>query len=246
MKNNVVYNVLKPAWGSYRTVKMKDLEAGVMTFDFENESDRDRVLDMSPWAIHRHCLNLKLCHPNKCISEVDFGKLQMWLQVHDLSLDMLNTVNAKQVANSIGKCLEMGNEKEMQQRGYIRIKIEVGVDAKLSAGFWWTNKRGKERWTSIKYERLSNFCYECGMLGHTSQACNLDIVPFELNNKLSMYELWLSCARQRKQTGWNQIRGGNKIISQNRDLNRNTWKDMMGEGGAELSDTVGMDRNLKV
>lgn len=46
-----------------------------MAFDFENERDRDRVLDMSPWAIHDHCLNLKLCTTNQCTSEVDFRKI---------------------------------------------------------------------------------------------------------------------------------------------------------------------------
>lgn len=73
-----------------------------MAFDFDREADRDRVLDMSPWAIHGNCLNLKICKVNQNACEVDFGIIQMWVQVHGLSLDMLNSENASQIANSIG------------------------------------------------------------------------------------------------------------------------------------------------
>lgn len=154
VKNNAVYNVLKAAWANYETVKMTDLEEGVMTFDFENEKDKDRVLDMSPWTIHMHCLNLKVRQINRCVSEVEFDKMQIWVQVHGFSLDMLNNKNASQLANTIGKCLEMGKETKMQKCGYIRIKSEVGVEKPLTAGFSWTNAKGEEKWDTIKYETL--------------------------------------------------------------------------------------------
>lgn len=77
MKNSAVYNVLKAAREAYGSVKMTDLEVGVIAFDFQSETYRDWVLDMSPWAIHGHCLNLKVCPPNQRTSEIEFGMLQM-------------------------------------------------------------------------------------------------------------------------------------------------------------------------
>lgn len=79
VKNSAVYVVLKATWTSYGSVKMTDLEDGVMTFDFQNESDRNRVLDMSPWAIHGHCLNLKASSPSQCTSEINFGLMSFWV-----------------------------------------------------------------------------------------------------------------------------------------------------------------------
>lgn len=167
-----------------------------MTFKFKNETDRDRVLDMSPWAIHGHCLNLKVCQTNQYICAVNFGKMQIWVQVHGLGLDMLNNENA----NSIGKCLELENETEMQKCGYIMMKTEVGVDEPLTARFWWKNVKGIKRWATIKYERFSDFCYGCGSLRHTLQACNSKIVLSEVSNRLPIYGSWLTCARQMKQS----------------------------------------------
>lgn len=91
---------------------------------------------MSSWAIHRHYLNLKVCEINQCVKDVDFTTMQIWVEVHGVSLDMLNNENANQVANSLGKCLEVEKETEMQTRGYIKIKSEVGVEDPLLAGFW--------------------------------------------------------------------------------------------------------------
>lgn len=179
--------MLKAAWGSYGSVKMAELVEGTMVFDFESDADRDRVLDMSPWAVHDHCINLKLLLPNQSLDEVDFSTFQMWGQVHGLSGVMLNIENTKQIAESVGKGLSFENERDMQMRGYIRFKAELSVKDSASPGFWWANDQGEEKWVSLKYERLSDLCYGCGRLGHTSQVCNLDVTPSEVNNKLPMY-----------------------------------------------------------
>lgn len=127
----------------FGTVKMTELEDGIMTFDFESESDRERVLDMSPWAIHDHCLNLKMCPSNRSIGEVEFDKIQMWVQVHGLSAELMNSDNARQIASKVGICLDVDSEKEMHSRGYIRIKAELRVNSPVCPGFWWVNDRGR-------------------------------------------------------------------------------------------------------
>lgn len=103
VKNNAVFSMLKAAWAGYATVRMTDLSEGVMAFDFANAGDHDRVLDMSPWAIHGHCLNLQVCEVNQHHSDVNFEELQVWVQIHGLSLDMLTKDNDVCVAGSLGK-----------------------------------------------------------------------------------------------------------------------------------------------
>lgn len=154
---------------------------------------------MSLWAVHDHCLNLKVCQQNQCATEVDFRLIQMWVQVHGLNLEMLNSDNAVQVANIIGKCLGINSEKDMQKKGYIMMKTEVVVDIPMRVGFWSTNDRGVERWAQIKYERLSTLCYGCGSLGHTTQACNREITLSKVKPSMPMYEPWMTCDKQRNQ-----------------------------------------------
>lgn len=231
VKNNAVFLVLRAAWASYGAVKMTSLAEGVMAFEFANVQDRDRILDMSPWAVHDHCLNLQVCEVNQSIDKVDFGELQVWVQIHGLSLDMMTRENAECIASSIGRCLQMDSDKEMQCSGYIRMKCVVRVSEPLLAGFWWTNVKGVEKWASVKFERLSDYCFGCGCLGHSSQVCNKEIVCSEVDNSLPMYGPWLSCARQRRSSGWSQIGGGSRTLNQGRDPPKKTWSEMMKQGG---------------
>lgn len=47
----------------------------------------------------------------------------------------------------------------------------VDTEKPLMAEFWWHNSQGNETWANIKHERLSDFCYGCERLGHTTQSC---------------------------------------------------------------------------
>lgn len=59
------------------------------------------------------------------------------------------------------------------------MKVEVNVQNPLMVGFWWTNSRGADEWTSVKYERLLDFCYGCRKLGHITQAYREEVTMSE-------------------------------------------------------------------
>lgn len=88
IKNTVIYNILKAAWASYGPVKMSELNESTMKFEFESNRDRKQILDLSPWSIQGHSFNLKECSLNACTQDVDFGSLQVWIQIVGLSSDM--------------------------------------------------------------------------------------------------------------------------------------------------------------
>lgn len=235
VKNIAVNVVLKAAWASYGPVSMIDLEDEIMAFDFQNTTDRDRILDMSPWAIHGNCLNLKMAPLNRSSAEIDFGRISIWCQVHGLSPEMLNVENARAIASSIGSCLGMDKEDDMQTRGYLRLQIDIDVGTPLMPGFWWTNESGQDKWATIRYERLSDFCFGCGSLGHSALVCNKEIVSSELYPGKPMYGPWTACDRQRKQGARYQIGGSQRAETQKRELGRRSWKEMLQEfekGGA--------------
>lgn len=82
---------------------------------------------------------------------------------------MFNAANAEKIGSKIGRFIESDEHIKKATNHYLRIKVEVDVSKSLLAGFGWTNLEGKENWAPIKYERLSDFCYGCGKMGHTRQ-----------------------------------------------------------------------------
>lgn len=49
---------------------------------------------MSPWFIQGHYLSLKKWEPSVGLTAVDFKRIQLWVQVHDLGLEKFSTENA--------------------------------------------------------------------------------------------------------------------------------------------------------
>lgn len=135
IRNSVVYNVLKVAWARFGQVEMTELDERTMAFEFQSKEDQKQIMDMSPWYVQGHCLNLIDCNELSSLEEVEFGKLQLWVQIFGLSLDMHNRDNAMNIGNSIGKCISVEEDWVVRNRPFLRVKIELDVMVPLSDGF---------------------------------------------------------------------------------------------------------------
>lgn len=113
----------------------------------------------------------------------------------------------------------------MRQHNNLRVQVEINAKTLIQTCFRWTNHKGEDKWAAIKYERHSDFCYGCGILGHTSQNCNDEVVMSELNPRLPLYGSWLSGVRPRSNTRWYHLEGEAWKTNQNneRDRSRSSW-----------------------
>lgn len=155
--------------------------------------------------------------------------MQIWIQIYVLSLHMYNTENAHRIGNKVGRCISVESENTMNQRSFLRLKIEIDAEKTLMARFWWSNSMRLEKWAMIKYERLSDFRYGYKMLGHTSQQCEEEVALSEMKPGFPRYGPWLFRTRPWTNNKWFQVLGGNKQTNIARDTNRRSWMDVMNE-----------------
>ncbi|KAL7183946.1 hypothetical protein ACSBR2_026172 [Camellia fascicularis] len=79
------------------------------------------------------------------MEETDFKWGQFWVQAHGLPFNKLTKKNGE---------------------------IIVDTTKPLPRGFWLKRpSEGNDIWISYKFEKLSNFCYACGRLGHDRNGC---------------------------------------------------------------------------
>lgn len=57
-------------------------------------------------------------------------------------------------------------------RSFVRIRVAIDTQQPLPRGLWLQWGQGNDDiWLTFKYEKLSNFCYDCGRLGHEHNSC---------------------------------------------------------------------------
>lgn len=53
----------------------------------------------------------------------------------------------------------------------MRYRIEVDVNKPILAGFFLERRERQPTWIGLKYEKLPNICYKCGVLNHETRSC---------------------------------------------------------------------------
>lgn len=72
---------------------------------------------------------------------------------------------------------------------YMRIQVEVDLSKPLLTGFY-RKIRSRDTWIHFAYERLAEFCYTCGRVGHGKVLCPFSQAPNQSSDK-SQYGPWL-------------------------------------------------------
>ncbi|KAI9117944.1 hypothetical protein K1719_011086 [Acacia pycnantha] len=59
--------------------------------------------------------------------------------------------------------------QEKLTRTFIRARVIIKIFEPLTTGFWVPRPHRDSIWVPVRYERLQNYCYDCGRLGHDSR-----------------------------------------------------------------------------
>ncbi|KAG5527023.1 hypothetical protein RHGRI_028083 [Rhododendron griersonianum] len=140
---SVITNILTAAWKTRAPFRVSDWNNNIFLFQFEDPEDKRLVAQDGPWSIHGLPVE-KMCRANAEIIGRRFGKLI---------------------------AIEAAPNTMLLSRSFLRVKVEINISLPLPKGFWLRGKTGKDLWISYIYERLPDFCYACGRIGHDNRGC---------------------------------------------------------------------------
>ncbi|KAK4390482.1 hypothetical protein Sango_2111500 [Sesamum angolense] len=92
--------------------------------------------------------------------------------VHDLPLSQHTRAMAKYIGNIIGIFLDI----ELPENGLVwssalKLRVSLDVSKPLKRALRLFSAQGIEKLVTLTYDRLPNFCYLCGCLGHIAKFC---------------------------------------------------------------------------
>lgn len=136
VKSTTIHNVLKLAWARYESITISYVSYKFVMFEFENEDDRKLILGMSSWSVQGYCMCMKKWMSSIGLAQVDFKRVQFWVQVHNLILEIFSLENVQVIGDKLDYFIKTEEDVENVHKTYIRMKVEVVVQNPLMVGFW--------------------------------------------------------------------------------------------------------------
>ena len=167
-----VARTFRPLWRLERDVQIKDMGDNILSFNFEDECDLNRVIEHELWTYDKHLVVFEKVVENVPISALSFQYTSFWIQIHDLPIHCLNSETREAIGSSLGTPLLMTDlEGEGGKGNYLRVRVKIDITKPLN--------RVRKVWSEgvvigcaiLKYERLPNFCYWCGLVSHDDRDC---------------------------------------------------------------------------
>lgn len=121
-------------------------------------------------------LIIQVIPPGEQPLKVPLWHMNIWIQIHDLPVGFMSEIASKQLENFFGEFLEYDPKNSNSiWREYMRIRIQIDVRRSLRRKKKVNRKDGSDFVVMCKYERLSEFCFYCGMLTHTKCFCRKNL-----------------------------------------------------------------------
>lgn len=185
-------NSVGRVWCPLRGVECKTMGENVFLVKFLQQSGKRKAMEDGPWMFRGDALVLEEFDPRKTLEEYEFATMPVWVRVSGLPLGMLNESAGEKIGDEVGEFMEAEVVVDAVTRCRIlRVKIRINIREPLWRGITIHdeerqrmesgNDQGKGqlkkkeneegRWCPFAYEFIPDFCYTCGVIGHTDKAC---------------------------------------------------------------------------
>ncbi|KAL0456756.1 UNVERIFIED_CONTAM: hypothetical protein Slati_1014800 [Sesamum latifolium] len=170
-----LHTTLKTAFNPGKGMEFKMIEGERFLVKFFHILDRNRVLDRCPWSYDKNLLVLAPVDAAEDPTAVDLTWCEFHIHIHGLSLRKMTKEVAAFIGNRLGKFKEVEADDNGEVWGSsVRIPVALDMTKALKRALKIRTVMGDEHLISFTYERLPNFCYLCGCLGHQSRQCELE------------------------------------------------------------------------
>lgn len=188
-----IKNAMARAWKTRQKFSIKVVGKNVFAFKFSSQKDRDWVAANGPWLFDRSLMVLEIPAVNQRISELQFEKVAFWLRLINLPMGFQNRCAAEKLGNTFDKFLEMEDvEEDLGWGDNIRIRVKIDISKPLRRGFMLKDEDLNAKcWITIRYERLPDFCFKCGRIGHGARECKHEDVERMSSRDKFEFGAWL-------------------------------------------------------
>ncbi|TXG73888.1 hypothetical protein EZV62_002467 [Acer yangbiense] len=245
-------SVIEQLWSPFGIVEIEVVGENIFMFYFSNPEVRNQIWRRGPWHFDKSLIVLVQLEGTGDISQLRFDKAEFWVQIHDIPIICMNKRMAKWLAEQIGRVIEIPMESRECWGKFLRVKVLIDISRPLKR--WLRLKLDKSDnvvVVGLKYERLSEFCYACGRVGHGVNDCtDGDAKKDALDGSMAKFGSWLRAVPAEKvmykssSQGSGRSSGKKKTSEENREASNKETPTLenssvaLPKGGSENSTTA--------
>nr|XP_027076011.1 uncharacterized protein LOC113699853 [Coffea arabica] len=182
-----IKNFVAVAWGYPRNLSVVELGPNVFQFNIQNSKDKDRIVEGRPCVINNQMLVLKRWAEGIEDDYKAFVTTPLWVQLWNLPVHWLS----REIGRKIWGVFKEVRDVVIPQVGgkegrHPKVLVMVDLSKPLLRGTV-VRIAGTGKWIAFKYERCPDFCYNCGIVGHSER--NGELVEQEKNKMHSSQSL---------------------------------------------------------
>ncbi|KAK2973210.1 hypothetical protein RJ640_024497 [Escallonia rubra] len=179
---------------------MKQVGENLILVQFFHRLDKQRVMEGSPWSFDKQLLILKEYDGDTQPSEIDLKCSPFWIQIHNLPFNQMEKGMGEAIGRKCGEVLELDvNGDGIGWGRCLRVRVLLDVSMPLKRGTMVHGAGSGPHWVHFQYERLTNFCYRCGVVGHHFGECEMPAKLDKVTGKeIYEYGPWMRAQAERK------------------------------------------------
>ena len=156
--------------GGEKGVSISDVEDERFIARFSCEEDMHRVFDREPWDFDRSLIVMGRFKDVESVTDVVLSTAVFWIQAYGVPFRFRTPEVARDIGGLFGEFVDVKSDNEGSCVGrFIRIRVRMDVSIALLRQTMVDFPGSGEQLVAFKYERLPEFCQECGIMGHPTR-----------------------------------------------------------------------------
>ncbi|KAL6550173.1 hypothetical protein OROMI_020661 [Orobanche minor] len=156
-------------WNLPRDVTIQKVGEDRVLYQFMTKDDKDSVLRKGPSAFDRNLVVLSPVQENEDPLQTDLNSTEFFVQATGLPIMLMHCEMAEFLGGALGDFVAMDNSSRFVG---LRFKAKIDITKPLRRVIQAEGPKNEVITVKLAYERLPNFCYFCGILGHLVKDCH--------------------------------------------------------------------------